>query len=278
MRSIDPIVSTEWLYQNRDNRDLIIIDIRSREEYLAGHIPAALNLPFTGWIANRNGLQLQLPDDSDLQNVLKSAGITPSSLVVVVNKTDNPFPLADADRVADTLIWCRVENAAVLDGGSNKWVKEKKELSSVTISPKPAEIYNAVDRSLIVDKNYVRARIGKSIILDARDPASYYGANQEATAARRGHIPTAKCLPSPWIWTAEGTYKNLNELRPIAASAAGEAGSQEIIVYCGVGGYASAWWFVLTQMLGYRNVKYYNGSAQDWTRDPELPVVTCKWE
>ena len=54
--------------------------------------------------------------------------------------------------------------------------------------------------------------------------------------------------------------------------------SQEIIVYCGVGGYARAWWFVLTQILGYRDVKFYDGSAQDWTRDPEMPLKMYQWE
>jgi thiosulfate/3-mercaptopyruvate sulfurtransferase len=278
VRTLEPVVSTKWLSENCIKVGLIIIDIRSNEEYLAGHIPGAVNVPFTAWITTRDGLQLELPDKEDLFRTIGSAGITPDSQVVVVHKTDNPFPLADACRVADTLIYSGVANAAVLNGGINKWTKEGNPLSCENVSSGFVTFLNSVNRPIFVDKQYVRTNIGKSLILDARDPASYYGITLENTAARRGHIPTAKCLPSPWIWTAEGTYKDTGELKQIAAGAVGEPGTREVIVYCGVGGYASAWWFVLTQLLGYQNVKFYDGSAQDWTRDPELPVVIYKWE
>jgi len=63
----------------------------------------------------------------------------------------------------------------------------------------------------------------------------------------------------------------------MALGIVGRDKSREIIIYCGVGGYSSTWWFVLTELLGYTDVKIYDGSAQEWTRDPEAPVVKYRW-
>jgi 3-mercaptopyruvate sulfurtransferase SseA len=89
---------------------------------------------------------------------------------------------------------------------------------------------------------------------------------------------TSKCLPAPWIWTAEGSYKDVAELRAIASGVTDKNLAREIIVYCGVGGYASAWWFVLARLLTYENVKIYGGSAQEWTRDPAMPLSILRWD
>lgn len=75
------------------------------------------------------------------------------------------------------------------------------------------------------------------------------------------------------IWKDEGTYRSPLELWWLAAKAIGPAAPREIIVYCGVGGYASGWWFVLSQVLHYPNVKVHDGPAQEWAADPEAPLV-----
>jgi thiosulfate/3-mercaptopyruvate sulfurtransferase len=278
-RTISPIVSTDWLDDDLGNPKVIVIDIRNSEEYQTGHIPGAINIPFTSWITTRNGLSLELPDEIELFDVIGSSGIKIDSRIIIVNKADNPYPLADANRTADTLLYAGISNVAILDGGHDKWVKEGRILSiNEVVKPKAAEYRGNIDKETFVSKDYVLGQLGKSIILDARDPNVYFGVTKEQHAARAGHIPGAKCLPAPWVWNADGTYKNINELKNMAAGVAGEPGSREIIVYCGVGGYTSTWWFVLTQLLGYQNVKFYDGSAQDWTRDPEMPMVIYTWE
>jgi thiosulfate/3-mercaptopyruvate sulfurtransferase len=278
IRQINPLESTDWLAANLEKKGLIIMDIRSSQEYQAGHVPGAINIPFPSWIMARDGLTVELPDEADLFKLIGSAGINGDSRIIIVNKTDHPYPLADAARVSDTLIYAGVENVAILDGGHDKWVREARSLSTGPVSPAAEEYRGAIDRQMFVTKDFVYATIGKSIILDARDPAVYFGLVQEPTAARAGHIPTARCCPAPWIWTKEGIYQNIDILKSIAATLAGAPGSQKIIIYCGVGGYTSAWWFILTQILGYQNVRFYDGSAQDWTKDPAMPVVTYKWE
>jgi thiosulfate/3-mercaptopyruvate sulfurtransferase len=83
-------------------------------------------------------------------------------------------------------------------------------------------------------------------------------------------------LPAPWIWNKNSdgtfTYKDLQTLTTMAASAVGESKEREIVVYCGVGGYASSWWYVFSRVLGYRNVKIYGGSAQEWAKYYDMTV------
>jgi len=278
IRTISPIVSTDWLGDRTSDPKLVIIDIRNNEEYRGGHITGAINIPFPCWMITRNGLILELPDEVELFNIIGSAGIKTDSLVIIVNKADNSYPLADANRVADTLLYAGVNNVSILDGGHDKWVKEGRLLSNEIVQPKAVEYRGNVDKAMFVSQDYVNNKIGKSIILDTRDPNVYFGVTVEPHAERAGHIPGARCLPAPWVWTAEGTYHDIDELRKMASGVVGKQVSREIIVYCGVGGYTSTWWFVLTQLLGYKNVKFYDGSAQEWTRDHQTPMVMYKWE
>jgi thiosulfate/3-mercaptopyruvate sulfurtransferase len=130
---------------------------------------------------------------------------------------------------------------------------------------------------MFVSKEYVRKKIGKSIIIDARSPSDFFGVTQDLFTERAGHIPSAICLPAPWVWTDKGTYKNIKEIREMALGMVGKDRSKEIIIYCDVGGYSSTWCFVLREVLGYKDAKIYDGAAQEWTRDPEAPLVKYRW-
>jgi len=97
---------------------------------------------------------------------------------------------------------------------------------------------------------------------------------QEPWCAYVGHIPTAKNLPTPSLWNVKTdesgnavyiTYKSILTLWIMAMKVVGWNRCKEIIVYCGVGGYASTTYFILKEVLGYPNVKFYDGSAQEWT-------------
>ena len=85
-------------------------------------------------------------------------------------------------------------------------------------------------------------------------------------------------LPAPWLWTEKGTYRSIKEIRAMVAGVVGRDKSREIIAYCGVGGYAGAWCFVLREILGYKNARVYDGAAQEWTADPKSPVSKYKWD
>ena len=292
---IDPIVSTQWLSDNRGFPNLVILDVRAPQNYAKGHIPNAINLPGLGsfylCLFDPNcGLWMELPEEGALLATIGNAGITGDSVVVVVGRTTDPFApyaVADAARVATTLVYAGIENVALLNGGYDKWAAEGRATSTATVTPTAVTYTGAVNKGMFVTKDYVEGKIGKSVIVDARDADAYFGIVQEPWAKRPGHIPSAKCLPSPWLWTfakdkngaiTYGTWKDANEIREMALAVLGEDASQEVIVYCGVGGYAGTTWFALSQMVGYTNAKIYDGSIQDWTADPNAPVVKYRCE
>jgi thiosulfate/3-mercaptopyruvate sulfurtransferase len=292
-RKIEPIVSTKWLAASMHLKNLVIIDIRSPDAFGAGHIPGSINEPFvaafdpcTGptskWISgSKDCLWLELPHVYDLMNTIGNLGITPESRVVLVtapNPKEPPyFGLANATRVADTLIYAGIKNVAILDGGHPKWVAEGRPTTAEATAPIATSYKGvAINAAMFVYSDDVKKRMGDAIIIDARDAVVYSGAVTEPFAEKPGHIPNAKSLPAPWIWNENPdgtfTYKDANTLGTMASGVAGDPGSQEIIVYCGVGGYASSWWFVLTQALGYQNVKIYDGAAQEWVKHYDMVV------
>jgi thiosulfate/3-mercaptopyruvate sulfurtransferase len=308
-RTIGPIVDTDWLYQH--SSEVIILDIRSAPDYGANHIPGSINEPFvtgfdpctgpsSNWITGTDDcLWLQVPHASDLLITIGNLGISRDSSVVIVtapNPDEPPFyGLANAARVAFTLIYAGVEKVAILDGGYTKWVAEGKDVTTVVPAVTPVSYQGHVNESLIVSREYVRRHLRKADIIDARDADVYFGITIEPFADKAGHIPTAKSLPAPWIWdvntvTRDGTtythytYKSKQTLRDMASGVTHEPWGydgkdrwgEEIIVYCGVGGYASSWWFVLTQVLGYHDAKLYDGSAQEWVRYYDM--VLYRWE
>jgi thiosulfate/3-mercaptopyruvate sulfurtransferase len=195
LHSIDPVVETAWLAESLSRPGLIVIDIRPEEEYSSGHIPGALNLPFAAWKTGRDGLELELPDEAVLFDLLGQAGITPDGAIVIVHNVDNSYPLADACRVADTLIYCGCDSVGILNGGQRKWSEEKRALSKRRVKAKPVKYSHKTAKETFVTKDYVLKALGKAVILDTRDPDVYYGVRQEPHAKRPGHIPGARCLP-----------------------------------------------------------------------------------
>jgi len=272
-----PFVSTDWLERNLKNPKLVIIDARPSWEYEAGHIPGAINSFFGAWVTERDGLSLELPADDYLLDLVGSLGIKSTSTIVVVTAADNSYSRADATRIAFTMIIAGLKSVSVLDGGYAKWLDENRRVSIGAAKPKSGTYKAKVRRNIVVSKAYVMGRLGKAAIVDARDAGVYFGVAIEPFAPRPGHIKGAVSLPTPWLYTAEGTLLNRDDIEAMAINAVGRDKSKEIIIYCGVGGYTSTWWFILTQMLGYRKVKFYDGSAQDWSADPKAPMTRYKW-
>jgi len=292
---IDPIVSTQWLADNKTFPNLVILDARAPDNYAKGHIPGAINVPGLGnfylcLFATDCGLWMELPEEGALLTTIGNAGITGDSLVVVVGRTVDPYApyaVADAARTAITLLYAGVKNVALLNGGYDKWAAEGRTTSTVPVTPTAVTYTGAVNKAMFVTKDYVEKKIGKSTIVEAREADIYFGIIQEPWTVRAGHIPSAKDLPAPWFWTfakdkegaiTYGTWKDGDVIREMALAVLGEDASEEIIVYCGVGGYAGPVWFALTQMIGYTNVKIYDGSMQEWSADPNAPVVKYRYQ
>lgn len=225
-------------------------------------------------------LLLEVPPEAELFATLGALGITSSSWVVVVS-APNPgepasYGFSAATRVADTLIYAGVANTSVLDGGYPRWVADAGPVTTEIPAVTPTTYSGQADSSMFVSTEYVKEHLGRAYVVDARDADVYYGVTVEPWATKAGHIPTAKSLPTPWLWSSDGIFKDVGVLRQMAIGATGPGRGRETIVYCGVGGYASTAWFVLTQVLGYRNVKFYDGAAQAWSKTE--PMTPYRWD
>jgi thiosulfate/3-mercaptopyruvate sulfurtransferase len=203
-------------------------------------------------------------------------------IVTAPNPGEPPFyGFANATRVALTLIYAGMKNVAILDGGYPKWVAEKKPTTTVLTNATSATYQAKVNKEMFVSVEYVRKHNERTVMNDARDADVYLGVTIEPFAPKEGHIPHARSLPTPWMWklNPDGThvYKDQKTLRAMASDVIGRHRDKEIIVYCDAGGYASSWWFVLTQVLGYNNARIVDSSAQEWVKKG-YDWIPYKWE
>ena len=271
-RALDPIVTTQWLQQNLKDPGVTVLDIRTAAQYEKGHIPGSVSTPLSAWAVSSNGLSLELPSDEAIRDILGKAGVTPASKIVIASRTETDFGRADATRVAWTCKLAGIESVAVLDGGFTKWARENKALSTEKPAIQEVAYSGKINRVSVASKAYVLGGLKRLIIADNRVPEDYFG-----ITSKPGHIRGAVNLPTPWVFNADGTFRAQDELRSMASGVLGDGKSKEIVVYCGVGGYSSTWWFLLTQVLGYRDVKIYDGSFEEWIRDPAAPARTYTW-
>lgn len=270
-RDTDPVVSTEWLQQNMSHPEVAVIDIRTAERYAKEHIPGSINIPTSILGAPRNELTLEIPADEDLRALLGKYGITPSRHVVVATHTETNLSRWEAMRAAFTFILAGVGNTSVLDGGVTKWASEKRLLSGEAPDIRPSAFDGKISRTSVASKDYVLANIGKIFMADNRPTEDYFGINSP------GHIKGAVSVPGSWLFASNGTLINQTIIRAVAESVFGTDKSRAIITYCGIGAASSAWWFVLTQVLDYQNVKVYDGSMEEWLKDPNAPIEAYRW-
>ncbi len=282
-QGLSPIISTDDLAKSLKDPNVIIVDIRKVEDYKAGHIPGAIGVFYNNWAPGAGGLKNEMPMDDDLIDLLSANGITPDSNVVIYGKTDTATERIDATRVAWAMKYAGVQKVSVLSGGFEKWaVREKREVSAEAVKPKAKDFKGKINKAVLVNKDYVKNQIGKAMIVDVREPAFFKGEQKMPFVAKNGRIKGAVNLPTiqvfdkyppgehmePCCWT----YKDTATLKNMASGVVGSDLDKEIIVYCDTGKVASAWWFILSDVLGYKNVKIYDGSTEDWMKDASAPI------
>jgi len=270
-RDIAPFESTGWLEKNLKNPKVVIVDVRKIEEYAAGHIPGAINVFYGSWAIKRGDLLNELPADDDLRDVISAAGIQPQSWVIVIGKNQTMPERTDVTRVAFTLRYAGLENVAVLDGGFDKWVAEKKAVSTDAVKPKAKPYKGKFNKEFAVNKDYVMGALGKSVIADVRAPEFFNGEKKLDFVPKMGRIKGAVNLPPGLLYNADGTYKSKDAIETIAKPVVGTDLAKEIIVYCDTGKVCTNWWFALHDLLGYKNVKVYDGSSMEWLKDTMAP-------
>jgi thiosulfate/3-mercaptopyruvate sulfurtransferase len=283
-----PLVSPQWLNANLKAPNLVILDIRSAidgggaEVYKQGHIPGATHSDYDkgGWRVTRNGVPFMLPTVAELEKVIGETGIDETSHVVIVPAGVHVLDFGSAARVYWTLKVAGLTQVSILDGGYAAWkANPAYPVETGVHRPAPKIFTVALNKNLLaqIDEVEHAAKSGNATLLDAR-PVSYFDGKQKAPAAKTyGRIPGARSLDSAAFYDqSRNRLRSKDELAAIAASLL----DVPVVNYCNTGHWAATNWFVLSELLGRKQVTLYSGSMVEWTADARRPVESgrTRWD
>jgi thiosulfate/3-mercaptopyruvate sulfurtransferase len=286
--SATPLVSTVWLKQHLKDPEVVVLDVRSAidgggaEAYRAGHIPGAIHSDYdkAGWRVTRNNVPLMLPTVAELEKLIGETGIDEDSHVVIVPAGAHVLDFGAAARVYWTLKVMGHPRVSILDGGFAAWKADAVnpvEIGTHAASPK---IFTASpDKTLLASVEEVEqaSQNGRATLIDARPATFFSGKVKHDKALAYGHIPGAHSVDSALLYDPQtNRLKPKDELaRAFADVPAGPATS-----YCNTGHWAATDWFVLSEVLGRKDVKLYPGSMVEWSADARRPVESqrTKWD
>lgn len=272
----DKLVSTGWLADHLNDPSVVVAE--SDEDvllYETGHIPGAVKID---WHQDLNdSLVRDYLNAEDFSHLMSEKGIGPETTVVFYGDNFNWW--------AAYALWVFSlfghDDTRLLDGGRQKWVAEGREMTTDKPSPEPAE-YPVPTR----DDSAIRAFMGEAIsqsesgrpLVDVRSPEEYRGERLHMPdypnegALRGGHIPGARNVPWKRAANEDGSFKDRSELESIYFDEQGLSPDDDVIAYCRIGERSSHTWFVLTHLLGFENVRNYDGSWTEYGNAVRVPI------
>ncbi|HSE80332.1 MAG TPA: sulfurtransferase [Gaiellaceae bacterium] len=269
------LVTTEWLAERLGEDGLVVAEVDENPDlYDEGHIPGAVKLHWRDDL--QDAVERDIVDRATFERVLGERGIGNSTTVVLYGDKNNWF-------AAYAYWYLKVYGHAdvrILDGGRQKWIDEQRELTTDVPSP-TAQSYSAQDRDETIRayRDQVREWLeaGGVSLVDVRSPGEYAGeliappGYEQEGAQRAGHIPTAVSIPWASAVRDDGTFKSAEELRELYETR-GVAPSQPVTAYCRIGERSAHTWFVLSELLGYEDVRNYDGSWTEWGNLVDVPI------
>ena len=280
------LVSTAWLAKNMGAPRLVVVDVRTGDNYAFAHLPGAVSLPyFTGCeVWNKARMCRLMPPPSSFTKEMRALGVNQDSHVVIYDQGNTIGDATEGVTATWVMDAMGVKNVSYLDGGFTKWTFEGRKVVKTLPKPAPGNFTARRDMSKVATLKDVVAilKTHKAVFVDARSANQYFGVSKEAAVLRFGHIPGSLNWPAPFmdnagVDLAPATLRSKQELEKQAEGVGIPAGKNTpIIVYCNSGQFAGMGYFVLHDILGYRNVKEYDGSMLEYAQH-NLPLAKYSW-
>ena len=268
------LVSTAWVADNLSNDNVVIVEVDvDTKAYDESHIPGAIGWNWQTQLSDN--LQRDIVSKSDMESLMANSGINNDTAVVLYGDNNNWF--------AAWAFWqMKVyghSDVRIMDGGRKKWLAEGRQLSTDAASPARAS-YTALeaDDSLraYLPEVMEKHNSGNCALVDVRSADEFTGKvlsppGLPETCQRGGHIPGAKNIGWGMACNEDGSFKDFDALKELYGSN-GVTADKDVIAYCRIGERSSHSWFVLKYLLGYPNVKNYDGSWTEWGNLVGAPV------
>ncbi len=272
------LVSPTWLAKNMYNKLLVIVDTRRADEYNAGHIPDAVSIPVNSMMENRNGIPSYVASPDKIIKLFRQKGISNNSYIVFYSGNGRATSFVASTREFWTAWYYGLSNLAVLRGGFNRWKAEKRAISKVPIMLKHGNFtIKEMRLNTIATLPYVDYAVTtkKVQLLDSREPAHFFGRDNDPRLAKHGHILGAKELFIGNFSKKVGSYYEIGNESYIKTifKKAGFNFDKPIITYCNTGYYGSGSWFVIRFVLNDGQTALYDGSMVEYSKMPNRSVI-----
>ncbi len=270
----DALVDIEWLAEHLDDGTIRVIEVdEDTTAYEKGHIRNAVGW---NWFDDLHAKpRREYVDQEGLSRLLQQAGVGRDTTVVLYGGNNNWF----AAYAYWLLRYLGFDKVKLLDGGRKKWELESRELTTDVPEHEVTDftIKGKVRNNLRALRDEVLKKVGKVQFVDVRSPEEYRGELlapahlPQEQAQVPGHIPGAANIPWSRAANEDGTFKSADELKALYEGA-GITPGKDVIAYCRIGERSAHTWFVLTELLGYKDVENYDGSWTEYGSLVGVPV------